>query len=110
MSATGQSSTAVFACSEEAGGPALVLVVEDDAALLALIERGLAAHGHRAVGVTDGLSALAWLREHTPNLMLLDYSLPDMQPANCCNRSPPGGWACRSSWPRDTAAKAWLSK
>jgi C4-dicarboxylate-specific signal transduction histidine kinase len=58
---------------------------------LALIERGLAAHGHRAVGVTDGLSALAWLREHTPNLMLLDYSLPDMRAGQLLQQIAAGG-------------------
>ena len=79
MSATARSSTSVFARPQRAAGPALILVVEDDAALLRLIEQGLAASGHRTAGVTDGLSALAWLRQHTPNLMLLDYSLPDMR-------------------------------
>ncbi len=58
--------------------PALILVVEDDDALLKLIERCLAAHGHRTLGVSSGTAALAWLEHHTPELMLLDYSLPDM--------------------------------
>ena len=62
--------------SEEGGGP--ILVVEDDPALLALIEKRLTTGGHRTVGVTDGASALAWLKQDSPSLMLLDYSLPDM--------------------------------
>ncbi len=78
MSVTSQPRTAVSAGLEDADGPALILVVEDDAALLTLIERRLAAGGHRTVGVANGLSALAWLEQHTPSLMLLDYSLPDM--------------------------------
>ena len=56
----------------------LILVVEDDEALLRLIEKCLAASGHRTVGVSSGAAALAWLEHHTPKLMLLDYSLPDM--------------------------------
>jgi C4-dicarboxylate-specific signal transduction histidine kinase len=60
------------------GGRALVLVVEGDAVLLAEIEKGLAVGGHGTVGMGDGRSALAWLRDHKPNLMLLDCSLPDM--------------------------------
>jgi C4-dicarboxylate-specific signal transduction histidine kinase len=56
----------------------LILVVEDDDALLRLIEKCLAARGHRTVGVSSGAAALAWLELHAPDLMLLDYSLPDM--------------------------------
>ena len=39
----------------------LILVVEDDAALLKLIEKCLAASGHRTAGRVDGAAALAWL-------------------------------------------------
>jgi C4-dicarboxylate-specific signal transduction histidine kinase len=56
----------------------LILVVEDDSGLLLLIEKCLAANGHRTVGVHSGADALAWLERHSPRLMLLDYSLPDM--------------------------------
>ena len=69
------------AANADAGQPdpsELILVVEDDDALLKLIERCLAASGHRTVGVSSGAAALAWLDAHTPALMLMDYSLPDM--------------------------------
>ena len=59
-------------------GAGLILVVEDDPPLLHLIEKCLAADGHRTVGVKNGASALAWLKQDSPSLMLLDYSLPDM--------------------------------
>jgi DNA-binding response OmpR family regulator len=58
--------------------PGLILVVEDDASLLKLIEKRLAASGYRTMGVSDGATALAWLNQDSPSLMLLDYSLPDM--------------------------------
>jgi C4-dicarboxylate-specific signal transduction histidine kinase len=58
--------------------PELILVVEDDDALRRLIEKCLAASGHRTAGVASGTAALAWLEQNTPKLMLLDYSLPDM--------------------------------
>jgi C4-dicarboxylate-specific signal transduction histidine kinase len=79
MSVINQPRTAAPADLEDADGPALILVVEDDAALLTLIEKRLAAGGHRTVGVANGVSALAWLKQHAPSLMLLDYSLPDMR-------------------------------
>ncbi len=56
----------------------IILVVEDDVALLKLVEKRLAANGHRTAGATNGAAALAWLKQRTPSLMLLDYSLPDM--------------------------------
>jgi C4-dicarboxylate-specific signal transduction histidine kinase len=56
-----------------------ILVVEDDVGLLKLIEKHLMANGHCTVGVADGAAALAWLERHSPALMLLDYSLPDMR-------------------------------
>ncbi len=56
-----------------------VLVVEDDVALLQLIQRQLHQHGFVTDGVTSGNSALRWLRENSARLMLLDYSLRDMQ-------------------------------
>jgi C4-dicarboxylate-specific signal transduction histidine kinase len=63
-----------------------ILVVEDDAALLGLMERCLNTGGHRTVGATDGASALAWLKDHSPSLIVLDYSLPDMRGAELIER------------------------
>jgi C4-dicarboxylate-specific signal transduction histidine kinase len=55
-----------------------ILVVEDDRALLELIQQRLREHGHQTDGVTTGTAALAWLENHTARLMLLDYVLPDL--------------------------------
>lgn len=59
-------------------GPATILVVEDDLALLRLIEKRLQQCGFQTKGVGSGAAALSWLAENSPRLMLLDYSLPDM--------------------------------
>jgi C4-dicarboxylate-specific signal transduction histidine kinase len=67
------------AAPPEAEEPEVILVVEDDAALLKVIEKRLAASGYRTVGVANGASALAWLKHDSPGMMLLDYSLPDMR-------------------------------
>ena len=56
-----------------------VLVVEDDVALLQLIQRRLHQHGFVTDGASSGTSALRWLRANSPRLMLLDYSLSDMR-------------------------------
>ncbi len=56
-----------------------ILVVEDDPALLQLIERALRPAGHRVVGVRSGGAALAALDPVMPRLLVLDYGLPDMR-------------------------------
>jgi C4-dicarboxylate-specific signal transduction histidine kinase len=75
---TGAAMKQELAPRSENGGE-VILVVEDDAALLTLIEKSLAKQGFRTVGVADGASALRWLEANAPRLMLLDYRLPDMR-------------------------------
>lgn len=72
-------STAPLSDSANGLGSEWILVVEDDASLLALIERCLTRNGHQTVGVRDGASALSFLEKGLPRLMVLDYSLPDMR-------------------------------
>ena len=55
-----------------------VLVVEDEAYLCDLIADVLEAEGHRARKASNGLEALARLRERTPDLILLDLMMPIM--------------------------------
>lgn len=56
----------------------LILIVEDDVDLLKLIEKSLTSHGYRTASAPSGATALTWLERHYPDLMILDYSLPDM--------------------------------
>ncbi|MBP7865109.1 MAG: response regulator [Acidobacteria bacterium] len=55
----------------------VILVVEDDAALAELITGILQDEGWKAEKVGTGKDALEWLSRNTPDLVLLDYSLPD---------------------------------
>ena len=55
-----------------------VLVIEDDAANLSLLERLLARDGYRTSSVTDGEEALAAIQELAPDLVLLDVGLPSL--------------------------------
>src|SRR5204862_6121607 len=54
----------------------LVLVVEDDPANRALLERLLQRDGYRTQAVADGEAALLAVAEHSPDLILLDIGLP----------------------------------
>ena len=54
------------------------MVVEDDAAIRMLIAATLEERGYRVEEAADGLTALAAARAHTPDVILLDIGLPDI--------------------------------
>ncbi len=53
-----------------------VLVVEDDPANATLAEAVLSRAGHRVLHAADGVAALEIARRRSPDLILLDVSLP----------------------------------
>ena len=53
-----------------------VLVVDDDAELLAMVQTVLEWAGHRAVTATDGQDALEKVAQEMPALILLDMKMP----------------------------------
>ena len=55
-----------------------VLVVDDDAAIRAVVVEVLADEGYDTVTAADGAQALAVLEEHAPSLILLDMKMPGM--------------------------------
>ncbi|MGL1886018.1 MAG: PAS domain S-box protein [Reichenbachiella sp.] len=55
-----------------------ILLVEDDAGLVELITVMLEESGFSVMSVTSGVETLTHLKKQIPDLMLLDYSLPDM--------------------------------
>lgn len=58
--------------------PPMVLVIEDDPGLARLVAETLADMGLETDIAATGKAALEKLSAHTPALLLLDYSLPDM--------------------------------
>jgi DNA-binding response OmpR family regulator len=59
-------------------GSARVLVIEDETDLRDTIELLITIEGCEARGVSDGRQALELLRDWTPDLILLDLTLPTM--------------------------------
>src|SRR5438477_193693 len=53
-----------------------ILVVEDEPKLAALMADYLKASGFAAHCIADGLEVVPWVREHSPDLVLLDLMLP----------------------------------
>lgn len=62
----------------EAGSRPVVVVIEDDPDLRALVCTVLEQDGLEAVAAADGESGLAAVREHQPLVTTVDVSLPDM--------------------------------
>lgn len=55
-----------------------VLIVEDDPGIARFFERGLAAHGHRSVGVDNGHDGVIMAADESVDFVLLDIMLPGM--------------------------------
>lgn len=60
------------------GDAALILIVEDEPPIRRLLRTTLAAHDYRTLEAATGTEALAALRHHRPDLVLLDLGLPDV--------------------------------
>jgi len=61
--------------------PYRILLVEDDAGLVELLGDGLQRQGYRVDSVGSGRKCLAWVATNAVDLLILDYSLPDMNGA-----------------------------
>jgi len=62
--------------SADAREQAPILVVDDDPKILQLVRMYLEREGFSVATASDGLTALAAIREHAPRLMVLDLMLP----------------------------------
>ncbi len=54
----------------------LILIIEDDPAIVRFLKRGLAAHGHNAVTAEDGEEGARLARDEPVDMVLLDIMLP----------------------------------
>ena len=59
-----------------AGGPKTVLVVEDNELNMKLFNDLLETQGYRVLQIDNGAEAVAMVREHRPDLILMDIQLP----------------------------------
>jgi two-component system response regulator (stage 0 sporulation protein F) len=64
----------------------MILVVDDEASVRAVIARGLAALGYRVLEAAGGEAALAIVRAEAPSLVILDYVMPGMDGAETARR------------------------
>jgi len=63
---------------------AIVLVVEDDPAILDTVAYSLGREGYEVLTASDGVAALRAVRDSEPDLILLDLMLPRMSGLDVC--------------------------
>ncbi len=63
-----------------------ILVIEDDPAILKVLQRGLSYEGYAVDIATDGRMGLNLYRENHPDLVILDLMLPGMDGLEVCRR------------------------
>jgi adenylate cyclase len=66
--------------------PPRILIVDDIPANLDILGARLSAHGYEVRTAENGPQALAAVREHTPDLILLDILMPEMDGIEVCRR------------------------
>ncbi len=66
--------------------PARVLIVDDDPDIRMLVELRLTASGYEVIGAGDGEAGLAAAREHAPDLVLADWTMPVLTGVEMCAR------------------------
>jgi putative two-component system response regulator len=72
---------------DEASGKApTVLVVDDEESVQTFFVRLLTAEGYNVHVVGDGLSALAAVAKHAPDVVLLDVTIPELNGFEVCRR------------------------
>jgi two-component system, cell cycle response regulator DivK len=63
-----------------------ILVVEDNEKSMKLFRDVLVATGYRTLEATTGIEAVHIASEHTPDLVLMDIQLPDLDGVEALNR------------------------
>ncbi|MEU8342788.1 two-component system, OmpR family, response regulator MprA [Actinomadura meyerae] len=68
------------------GGPARILVVDDEPAVRESLSSSLEFEGYRVAGAADGVTALDQVQRQTPDLVVLDVLMPRMDGLTTCRR------------------------
>jgi two-component system response regulator MprA len=57
-----------------------ILIVEDEERILQFLRRGLAYEGYRVLTAVNGTEGLQVARDNPPDLVILDWMLPEIEP------------------------------
>lgn len=64
--------------SLEPQAPRLILVVDDEARMRRFIRMNMELEGYQIMEADNGLAALERIRQHTPDLVIMDVMMPQM--------------------------------
>jgi two-component system phosphate regulon response regulator PhoB len=64
----------------------LVLIVEDEQAQVEMLRYNLESEGYRTIAAADGEEALLRIEEEEPNLVILDWMLPNVSGIEVCRQ------------------------
>jgi CheY-like chemotaxis protein len=63
-----------------------ILIADDSDSIRSLLEMILTAESHEVTQVADGREALLHLKDHTPDLIILDITMPFIDGLEVCSR------------------------
>ncbi|GEM48837.1 response regulator [Deinococcus cellulosilyticus] len=63
-----------------------ILVADDETSIRTMLEMILSADGHEVISVSDGRETLEYLKNNTPDAILLDVRMPDISGLEICSR------------------------
>ena len=66
--------------------PPLILIVDDNPANVEILQMRLMANNYDTITATDGEMGLSMVKEHLPDLILLDIMMPKMDGLEVCRR------------------------
>jgi DNA-binding response OmpR family regulator len=66
--------------------PKTILIADDSDSIRTLLEMILTADAHQVTQVSDGREALNHLKDHTPDLIILDITMPFIDGLEVCSR------------------------
>jgi CheY-like chemotaxis protein len=64
--------------------PKKILVVDDDKAVITLLESLLSGQGYKVSAANDGLDAMVQVRNNVPDLIILDIMMPELNGYDVC--------------------------
>jgi CheY-like chemotaxis protein len=64
----------------------LIIIIDHEENLCWVVQRILEREGYRVMVAKDGTKALELIGEHQPDMVLLDFMLPDMSGQELCRR------------------------
>ena len=61
-----------------------ILVVDDDPAIIKLLQSILLTQGFEVIAARDGLDAMVQVKDHKPDLIILDIMMPEINGYDVC--------------------------